>query len=112
MGDITGKAVTQKKLFDKQCIDCDNSPFVTEGILEEESLGYYGAALEANPECSASKEIGIIKGISGTSAQRKKLTARILRNLSDKHGINSRRVNIRFDNSGFASFYIVPKSSK
>jgi hypothetical protein len=112
ISDITAKAVTKKKLFDEQCIDCDTSPYVSEDILSDEGIDYYGAALKANPECFASIEIGIVRGTSGTSAQRRKLTARILKSLSDKHGINSKRVNIRFNNSGFASFYIVPKSSK
>jgi hypothetical protein len=111
VSEIIGAAVAKKKLFDKECIDCDNSPFVSDFILSDESLNNYGAALKANPECSASIEIGIVKGLSGTSAQRKKLAARILKNLFDKYAISSGRVNIRFDNSGFASFYIVPKSS-
>jgi hypothetical protein len=112
LSDVIEKKVTIKKVFDKQCVDCDTSPFVSEDILSEYGLDYYAAALKANENCNGLIEIGIVDNISNTAARRKKLTTRILGVLVNKHKLNSKGLSIKFTNSAYATFYIVPKSSK
>jgi hypothetical protein len=103
------KRLVKRTLFDRQCIGCDPAVLLHQWIFRE-GIDYFGRALKANKGSSAEIIIGRNEFVSGTRKERAKLTQNIRRTLT-KYSIPNRRIRIRFVNSMFASFYIMPKKS-
>lgn len=99
--------ITKKSLFDTNCTDCDESPFIKQFIFRE-GLDYLAIALKANPTSNALLEVGRVEYLSRTVKERKELTKQIFGRLK-KNGIGKERVSIQFNSGNIASFYIIPK---
>jgi hypothetical protein len=107
LSDLLARKITKPTLFDSECLDCDNSPFIDQPLFPE-GLDHYAAALKANPGSSARIIVGRT-GLYTTARERRKLVSQILRRLVKKHRIKRNRITIRFINSNSAGLYIIPK---
>ncbi len=101
---------SKKILFDENCLDCDESPFIKQSIFRE-GLNYLAKALKANPRANALIKIAKVEYLSKTAKERRTLTNEIIGRLK-KNQIQKNRISIEFTSGSEAFFYIIPKINK
>ena len=97
---IKGK-ITEKTLFDSDCIDCEPDPPIPLSIFYGDGLKFYAEALKANPQTQALIEM------------RKNYRIKVMRTkLIKEYGIEAGRIKFQIKKSlpdaSDARFYIVP----
>jgi hypothetical protein len=105
--DLTSQPVHQRKLFDRECLDCDRSPFIDQMIFGN-GLDHFAHALAANTELGGDIVIGEVDYVSRNKAEKAELQQAITWKLVTQHKIPANRIRIRFVRSIFASLYLVP----
>lgn len=106
---LVGK-INRKTLFDYNCIDCDESPFINQFIFRE-GVDYLAETLKANPHTKAVIEIARVKYLSKTAKERKELLNQIFDKIEKKQ-IRRNKISIRFTSGIWAKFYIIPVRNK
>lgn len=101
---------SKKVLFDENCLDCDESPFIKQSIFRED-LDYLAKALKSNPTANALIKIAKVEYLSKTAKERSILTNEIIGRLK-KNQIQRNRISIQFTSGSEAFFYIIPKANK
>lgn len=100
--------ITKKTLFDTNCIDCDESPFIKLGMFRE-GLDYVAEAMLKNPNCKFIAEIQVPNYYSKKDElkQRNELIKLIIEGLK-KHQISRNKISIKFSLGDEVKFYLVP----
>lgn len=106
---LAGK-INRKTLFDNNCIDCDESPFINQFIFGA-GLDYLAEALKANPDTSALIQIAKVEYLAESTKERKDLINLIFDRLK-KSQIPKDRISVKFIRGVEAKFYIIPKANK
>ena len=108
---LNGK-ITKKILFDRNCIDCDESPFIKQYIFRE-GLNNPAKVLKLNPNCSAYINIQQPSYYSKSDKlyDRKDRTTDIIE-WFEANGISKVRYSIKFTVGDEAKIYIVPNRKK
>ncbi|MEP7037852.1 MAG: hypothetical protein ABI891_05875 [Acidobacteriota bacterium] len=101
---------SKKVLFDDNCLDCDESPFIKQSIFRK-GLDYLAKTLKANPTIDVLIEISKVEYLSKTFKERRTLTNEIISRLK-KNQIQRNRISISFISGTEAFFYIIPKANK
>ena len=107
---LAGK-INQKLLFDYNCIDCDESPFINQFIFRE-GFDYLAKALKANPNTVALINIPKVEYVSKTAKEKSELLVEIKNRIIEKNEISKNRIKIQFTSGNFAFFYIIPQTVK
>lgn len=103
--------INKKVLFDINCIDCDESPFINQFIFRE-GFDYLAKALKANPKTFALIKIPKVEYVSKTAKEKSELLAEIKNRIIEKNEISKNRIKIQFTSGNFATFYIIPQTVK
>lgn len=106
---LAGK-ISRRILFDYNCLDCDESPFVNQFIFRE-GIDYLANALRANSRTKAIIKIGGVEYLSKSSKEKKDLLKNIFERL-EKNKIRRNRVAVQFTSGMLARFYIIPVKRK
>ena len=102
---LAGK-INRKILFDYNCLDCDESPFVNQFIFRE-GIDYLAEVLKANPKTKAIIKIAKVEFVSKTTKEKRYLLNEIFDRLRKKQ-VQRKKVSVQFTSGNWAKFYIIP----
>lgn len=106
IAELSGRVFSRNTLYDYECLDCDRTPFIDQGIFSG-GLEHVVSALKANPSASVDIRIGRVDFVSRSRRDQAQLRRSIMDKVVRSGNIGTSRVRIRFTGGTFAYVYLI-----